>query len=206
MERKSAGEILGENLLGAEELLPLLNELGFSGSLEEAPIPFDEETLKKAASQDCILIWCPVSLAGRQVTLRFLREHFGTDPSISEPCFYNQDWYLSESFLDRPLDGEWHLVRKAVLEHSRAVQPGDLLKGGCAFPPAILCAWTFFAWYFARGEYLWWHDFVWCEDQDHNGDRIYVGKYHDIDGVNKNGFSVHRHLALRSCYAAISFQ
>lgn len=51
---------------------------------------------------------------------------------------------------------------------------------------------------------LWKHDFVWCSDMDHNGDRIYVGKYHDISGVNKNGFSIHRHLALRECYASIN--
>ena len=59
--------------------------------------------------------------------------------------------------------------------------------------------------YFARKEYLWWHDFVWCSDVDHNGDRIYVGKYHDIDGVNKNGFSIHRHLALRPCYGSVDY-
>ena len=101
------------------------------------------------------------------------------------------------------LDGAWHLIRKDVMESSRAVQPADLLKTGCSFPPAVLCAWVFFAWYFARNRFLWWHDFVWCSDTDHNGDRVYVGKYHDIDGVNKNGFSVHRHLALRSCYGAV---
>lgn len=53
------------------------------------------------------------------------------------------------------------------------------------------------------GEKLWYHDFVWCSDVDHNGDRIYVGKYNDIDGVNKDGFSIHRHLALRLCYGCI---
>lgn len=61
----------------------------------------------------------------------------------------------------------------------------------------------FFAYYHVRKELLWYHDFIWCHDIDHNGDRIYIGKYHDVDGVNKNGFSIHRHLALRNCYAAI---
>lgn len=49
---------------------------------------------------------------------------------------------------------------------------------------------------------LWYHDFVWCEDLDHNGDRIYVAKYHDVDVINKNGFRIHRHLALRPCYVS----
>ena len=204
MERIAALNLFGDRFLGGDELRPLLQALGFpSLSLEETPIPFDADTLQKAASEEYILVWCPASLEGTAVTLRFLRGRFGIDPAVSEPCFYNQDWYLAEAFMDRPLDGAWHLIRKDVMESSRAVQPADLLKTGCSFPPAVLCAWVFFAWYFARNQYLWWHDFVWCSDTDHNGDRVYVGKYHDIDGVNKNGFSVHRHLALRSCYGAV---
>ena len=205
MERIAALNLFGDRFLGGDELRPLLQALGFpSLSLEEKPIPFDEDTLQKAASEGYILVWCPASLAGTAVTLRFLRDRFGIDPALSEPCFYNQDWYLAEAFMDRPLDDAWHLIRKDVLESSRAVQPTDLLQTGFSFPPAVLCAWVFFAWYYVRNQFLWWHDFVWCSDTDHNGDRVYVGKYHDIDGVNKNGFSIHRHLALRSCYGAVS--
>jgi hypothetical protein len=74
------------------------------------------------------------------------------------------------------------------------------------FPSAILCVYAFFAYYCSYGEMLWHNDFVWCLDTDHNGDRIYVGKYHDVDGVNKNGFSIHRHLSLRSCYASVDMK
>lgn len=94
--------------------------------------------------------------------------------------------------------------KKNVIESSRAVQPLELLNENINFPTAILCVYTFFAYYYARKELLWHHDFVWCSDTDHNGDRIYVGKYHDVDEVNKNGFSIHRHLALRNCYGAIA--
>ena len=83
-------------------------------------------------------------------------------------------------------------------------QPTELLKEHISFPSAILCVYTFFAYYYAQKGLLWYHDFIWCSDTDHNGDRIYVGKYHDVDGVNKNGFSIHRHLALRNCYASIT--
>ena len=204
MERVVAVELFGDRFVGREALRPLIRALGFpSLEVEEKPIPFDDRTLRKAASEGYILIWCPASLGGTPTTIRFMRDCFGVDPSVSEPCFYNQDWYLAEAFLDRPLDDDWHLVKEAVLEESRAVQPADLIRSGYAFPSAVLCVWTFFAWYYARNRFLWWHDFVWCSDTDHNGDRVYVGKYHDIDGVNKNGFSIHRHLALRNCYGAI---
>ena len=204
MERSAALSLFGDHLIGGEQLRPLLRALGLpSVPLEEKPIPFAEDILRKTASEGYILVWCPASLGDIPVTIRFMRDRFGVDPAVSEPCFYNQDWYLAEAFLDRPLDGGWHLVKESVLEESRAVQPADLLQSGYSFPPAVLCVWTFFAWYFARNRFLWWHDFVWCSDTDHNGDRIYVGKYHDIDGVNKNGFSIHRHLALRNCYGAV---
>jgi hypothetical protein len=126
------------------------------------------------------------------------------NPEIQEPCFYNQDWYLKEDFIQSTLENRWYLLKKNVIEESRAVLPDVLLKQKMSFPSAILCTYTFFAYYYAAGELLWYHDFVWCSDTDHNGDRIYVGKYHDIDDVNKNGFSIHRHLALRNCYAAIN--
>ena len=92
-------------------------------------------------------------------------------------------------------------IRRAVID-SRAVQPGELMKTH-TFPSAIRCVYAFFTAWYGLGEKPWYHDFVWCSDTDHNGDRIYVGKYHDVDGVNKNGFSIHRHLALRPCYGCI---
>ncbi len=195
---------MGKNVIGPAELKNAAAlDLRIPETVPDVPFPAGE---LEAKQEDYLLVLGVSSFSdGTPVTIRNLRERFGKDPEVSEPCFYNQDWYLSEPFFDRPLDGGWHLVKKEVLEASRAVQPGELLSEGCVFPPAVVCAWTFFAWFFARGEYLWWHDFIWCEDTDHNGDRIYVGKYHDIDGINKNGFSVHRHLALRPCYAAVSY-
>ena len=82
----------------------------------------------------------------------------------------------------------------------------NIISKGIKFPSAILCVFTFFAYYYSYNQMLWYHDFVWCEDVDHNGDRVYVGKYHDVDGINKNGFSIHRHLALRPCYASVNIR
>ena len=205
MEREQAKRLFGKNFIGAEELKPFFKVLGFGDvEIQEISIQYSDTDLQKAASEGYILIYGVGAVNGQDITLKFLREKFGVNPDESEPCLYNQDWYMKEDFMDLTLEDRWYLIKRDVFEESRAVMPGDLIQQGLTFPPAILCGYTFFAYYFARKEYLWWHDFVWCCDTDHNDDRIYVGKYHDIDGVNKNGFSIHRHLALRPCYGSVN--
>ena len=205
MEREQIRQIFGVNFIGKEELKPFFKALGFGEVvIQEKPIEYSDSDLQKAAEDGYVLIYGVDQINGQSITLRFLRDKFGVNPDVSEPCLYNQDWYLKENFMDVFLNAQWYLIKKDVFEDSRAVMPGDLTRRGLIFPSAILCGYTFFAYYFARNEYLWWHDFVWCCDADHNGDRIYVGKYHDIDGVNKNGFSIHRHLALRPCYGSVT--
>ncbi len=205
MEREQIRQIFGVNYIGKEELKPLFKAMGFGDvEIQEKPIEYSDSDLRRAAEEGYILIYGVEQIDGQNITLRFLRDKFGVNPDVYEPCLYNQDWYLKEDFIDKSLDAQWYLIKKDVYEDSRAVMPGDLTQRGLNFPPAILCGYTFFAYFFAHNEYLWWHDFVWCCDTDHNGDRIYVGKYHDIDGVNKNGFSIHRHLALRPCYGSVN--
>ena len=205
MEREAVKNLFGKNFIGRDELMFFFKALGFGEvEIQESPIQYSDADLQKAANKDYILIYGVENVNGQDITLRLLREKFGVNPDASEPCMYNQDWYMKEDFMDLALYDRWYLIKKDVFEESRAVMPGDLTQQGMVFPPAILCGYTFFAYYFARNEYLWWHDFVWCSDTDHNGDRIYVGKYHDIDGVNKNGFSIHRHLALRPCYGSVN--
>ena len=195
-----ARTIMGNNMIGPEEINHLFEVMG-KPQIEVNSVPevnYDEDTLKRYAS-DFILVY-----GTDAVDIFEIRSHFGYDPKVSEPCLYNQDWYMSEEFIHRRMDNKWHLIKKKVLEDTRAVMPLDILAGGITFPSAILCVFTFFAYYYAYDQMLWYHDFVWCEDVDHNGDRIYVGKYHDVDGINKNGFSIHRHLALRPCYASVN--
>lgn len=205
MEREQIRQLFGVNFVGKEELKPFFKALGF-GEIEipEEPIEYSDADLQKGAEEGYILIYGVKQINGQSITLRFLRDKFGVNPDESEPCLYNQDWYLKEEFIDLPLKAQWYLIKKEVYEDSRAVMPDDLTQRGMNFPSAILCGYTFFAYWLARDEKLWWHDFVWCCDTDHNGDRIYVGKYHDVDGVNKNGFSIHRHLALRPCYGSVN--
>ena len=198
-------QLFGEKFVGREELKPFFEAMGFQDcDIDDVPINYNDEVLERAASEGYILILGVSHINENEISLRFIRDKFGVNPDDSEPCLYNQDWYMKEDFMDLTLDDRWYLIKKEVFENSRAIMPNDLENRGLTFPSSILCGYTFFAYYFARQEYLWWHDFVWCCDTDHNGDRIYVGKYHDIDGVNKNGFSIHRHLALRNCYAAVT--
>ena len=191
---------MGNNIIGPYEL----EKINWIKKID-SPIPTIPYTANELEDKknDYLLILAVDRLAnGEKMSIRNLQSVFGKDPEIKEPCFYNQDWYDKEQFIDVSLKNEWFLIRKEVYEDSRAVMPDKLLEK-YVFPKAVTCTYAFFVAWLTRDIKLWYHDFVWCCDTDHNGDRIYVGKYHDIDGVNKNGFSIHRHLALRPCYGCI---
>lgn len=197
---ENAIEIMGNNIIGPYEL----EKINWIKKID-SPIPTIPYTANELEDKknDYLLILAVDRLAdGEKMSIRNLQSVFGKDPEIKEPCFYNQDWYDKEQFIDVSLKNEWFLIRKEVYEDSRAVMPDKLLEK-YVFPKAVTCTYAFFVAWLTRDIKLWYHDFVWCCDTDHNGDRIYVGKYHDIDGVNKNGFSIHRHLALRPCYGCI---
>lgn len=196
-----AKRIMGNNCIGAEELSKIKQmKLSIPDVIPE--VPFSKEFLVKKKDDYLLILGVSKFSDGAPVTIRNLQKIFGKNPEIIEPCFYNQDWYENEKFIDISLEDGWYFIRKTVYEDSRAVQPQELIKT-YSFPSAVCCAYAFFTSWLTLDIKLWNHDFVWCSDIDHNGDRIYVGKYHDVDGVNKNGFSIHRHLALRPCYGCI---
>ena len=202
MTPKIAKEILGAQYLGPLEL----RTLPFTVAEAAPAVPYSRELLR-ARRDSHILVFTPETYAdGAPITLNSLREKFGVDPHVSEPCMYNQDWYLKEDFAARrTLDGKWHLIQKKVRDDARAKPPEDIEKilKSEGFSTAVTYAFAFFAWWFARGgERLWEHDFVWCSDRDHNNDRVYVGCYEDPSSINKNGFNIHRHLSLRPAYSA----
>ena len=201
VDLSEAKRIMGNNYIGVEEVTHI-RYMKFA-PIENIPvIPYSQEELEEKKENYYLLLMLDTFSDGRPVTIRNIKEIFGKNPDSFEPCFYNQDWYDNEAFIDEKLKLGWVLIRKSVFEESRAMQPAELEKK-YAFPKAVDCVYTFFVVWLVKNEKLWYHDFVWCRDVDHNGDRIYVGKYHDVDGVNKNGFSIHRHLGLRECYACI---
>lgn len=208
MDIIQAKKIMGSNFIGPDELKKISGRLGIVNpdKLGRIPtVPYGEKELKKFAKDYILILGIPKNADGQALTLNVMRIFFGFDPKIKEPCFYNQDWYLKEKFAkDAALDFKWYLIQKSVKKNSRGKRPEDiakLLKNKEKFPPAILTAFVFFAYYFLTGgKILWKHDFIWCSDKDKNGDRIYTGRYIDPKKINKNGFNVHRHLSIRPCY------
>ncbi len=197
---EDAKRIFGDNFIGPDELS---NQTTLKLFVDNIPmIPFSLDELEEKSKDYMLILGVNRFEDGRPVTIRNLIGLFGKNPEESEPCFYNQDWYDKEAFIDIEMQSEWFFIRKNVFEDSRAVMPDELMAK-YSFPRAINCCYAFFVSWICRDVKLWYHDFVWCCDTDHNGDRIYVGKYHDVDGVNKNGFSIHRHLALRPCYGCV---
>lgn len=200
---KEARQLFGENFIGADEISKFAPDFGVQLPINVPAILYSKSELEAHTTDSILILGVEKMGDGKSLNLMSLRERFGSNPADFQPCFYNQDWYLNEDFMQFELKSRWYLIKKNVFEDSRAVLP-SILEKKYNFPQAVLCGYVFFAYWFHSHNILWRHDFVWCSDVDHNGDRIYVGKYVDIDGVNKNGFSIHRHLALRNSYAAIS--
>jgi hypothetical protein len=204
-----AKSIMGKNFIGADELckiisfFPIANPYSIRRKIP--PIPYKSDMLKEIKKDYLLILGVPKDKAGNWLTINRLREIYGCDPKHSEPCLYNQDWYLKEKFASQTrLAFKWHLIRKTVAKQTRGKDPSQIqkhLNKAEHFPSALLTVFTFFAYYFhTGGDILWKHDFLWCSDRDHNGDIIYTGRYLDPAGVNKNGFNIHRYLSIRRCY------
>lgn len=188
---------MGKNFIGPEELHFIKKRLNTPIPSSLPLIPFSETFLREISRDSILLLGLPVNIMQ-------LRSIFGTN-SKKEPCFYNQDWYINNSFANSiTLKNQWYLIKKIINNESRGKTPEIIeksLKKHEQLPSAILATFTFFAYYLLTGgEILWKHDFLWCSDRDSNGDQIYAGRYRDPRGINKNGFNIHRHLAIRPCY------
>jgi hypothetical protein len=200
-----AQKLFGERFIATSQLEAIAPHFPLAVGATE-PLPWGNDVLEACAA-DHILLHCPGNFAdGTPITINSMRAHFGMDPAVSEPCYYNQDWYVREAFASSQLAKGWHLMRIPVLEDARAQMPATIeasLAPLEIFPAAVTCAFAFFAYWFHTGNrILWRNDFIWCRDRDHQGDRIYVGRYEDPLGINKNGFNIHRHLALRPVHSA----
>ena len=196
---EEAKEIMGSNFIGPKELR-LFGIKEFKLDKEADTVPFSKEKLLEKKEHYLLIYGASEFADETPVNIQNLKQ--AVMVQHSNPTFYNQDWYDKEDFIETPLEEGWFFIRKDVYEDSRAINPDTLMKS-YAFPSAIKCTYSFFVAWICADTKLWYEDFVWCSDVDHNGDRIYVGKYHDVDGINNDGFSIHRHLALRKCYTCI---
>ena len=158
MERvtiEKAKRLFGNNFVGLEELRPLFEKMRLSYVSVQVPIiQYSYDELLKY-SKDYVLILGIPELNNTPLSIQTFRNIFGVEPNLSTPCFYNQDWYLNEDFINKTLELRWYLLKKDVLEGSRAIQPNELLNSNVAFPDAILCVYTFWAYYYAQHVMLW---------------------------------------------------
>ncbi|MBI5045416.1 MAG: hypothetical protein HZC14_00160 [Candidatus Niyogibacteria bacterium] len=208
MDISQAKKIMGKNFIGPDELQGIASKLGIVDpiSFRKGKFPkifFSEEYLKKNKRNYILILGIPKTKDGAHLTINKMRSDLGMDPNVSEPCFYNQDWYIREKFADKThLKFKWYLICKNVMRQTRGISPENvekLLARNQNLPSAILTAFTFFAYYFLTDdEILWKNDFIWCSDRDKNGDKVYTGRYVDPKKINKNGFNIHRHLFIRS--------
>jgi hypothetical protein len=208
MKWQEAKQIMGKNFIGPDELARIASKFNITPIKTVPVVPYNAQMLKKVSKEYLLILGVTKMADGKPLTLNTLRNFFGVDSVISEPCFYNQDWYVKEKFANTTtLKHKWYLIRKSVTKESCGMHPDAIekkLKKNEQFPSAILSAFTFFAYYFLYdGMMLWKHNFIWCSDSDKNGDRIYTGCYQDRKNVNKNGFNIHRHLTIRSVYGAV---
>ncbi len=203
-----AKKIMGKNFIGVGEILKVAEFTNLPKKQEDYGtiplIPYSTDFLKTLQEDYILILGFPFDENKAPLTLNALRNFYGIDPAIKEPCFYNQDWYLREEFANKTtLELKWYLICKKVIEDTRGKRPEEIvesMKKGQEFPSALLTAHTFFLYYLLNKEKLWETDFVWCEDKEGNGDRIYTGRYTDQRGMNKNGFNIHRHLSIRPAY------
>lgn len=209
MKYQHAKQLFGKNFIGIEELQLFGQQSGIdfsSVAFNNIPdIDYDPVLLGQCKDSHVLILFYPASLNGMPFNLVTLKKFFGTNPGIQEPCFYDQDWYLHEKFANEcQLPTAWHLIRKQLLDETRAKLPEQQKTVSIEkLPSALLIAFTFFAYYFINKELLWPTDFIWCLDVDQNGDRIYVARYYDPAGIAKNGFSIHRHLSIRPNYGCL---
>jgi len=190
-----------ENYLGPDALNSIREDIGLSEvDIEKVLLP-DKRILNTDSSKYILIYGNDISYNEENYNLNYQRHFFGINPEINEPCFYNQDWYLREHFSKITLKREWYLLKKEIYPELSGKIPSSIES--LLLPKAILCSYTFFAYFFLNKQKLWDNVFVWCDDYDDNNDQIYVGRYTDPNGISKNGFNIHRHLRLTNKFSFI---
>jgi len=206
---KLAKDIMGKNFIGLNNLHLIKEKMGIyiPDEVEKLlpPINIEKGKLEDTRGECILILLMPYYKDKTPLSIMKMREHFGYDPSVSEPCFYNQDWYCKETFANRQInDAGWYLINKKPYDHFRGKNLDDILNyGNISLPSASVLIYSFFLWYIATSEILWEEDFIWCQDKDKNGDQIYIGQYTDPLRLNKNGLEIHRHLKIKNNYSTV---
>ena len=204
----TAKKIMGINMVGPFELKKINQNINFFNldvlTNEYAKIvPFSENILFKLRKTHLLILIIPDHKSKSKLSFAHFRKEFGIDPIIKEPCFYNQDWYLKENFyLDSTLELKWVMIQKEIAKESRGVIPSKL--NVTSLHKSLVYTYIFFMYYLSTQNVLWENEYIWCSDLDSNDDQIYIGRYLDPQRINKNGFSIHRHLKVNNNYGVLN--
>ena len=212
MDFEKLKELLGKNFIGPNEIERIHKKMNVLSPLllkEEIPVmPYSIDVLNKYKRTHVLFLGIPYQSNHKNISINSMRSFFGIDPEKNEPCFYNQDWYVKENFANETFTLRWYFIKKELINETRGLDIksiGKMPEINENFPSAVLIAFFFFLFYFhTNHEILFKHDYVWNSDLDANGDRIYVGKYADPLGINKNGFEIHRHLSIKLNYGSLN--
>ena len=200
MEISRAKEIMGTNFIGIDELEKIQLDFPVDIDFTEPEIEYKEEELIKKRNTHVLALCVPSFDNGESITIKNIIKRF---EHVKKPCFYNQDWYINEAFINKPLILKWCLVAKELLPDSRGLAPTIIGERFALFSACEL-VYIFFVYYFhSKGEKLWENDYVWCTDVDDKGDQIYIGRYTDASGFNSDGLEIHRHLKIKTNYGAV---
>lgn len=188
---------LGKNFIGPEEInLSCKDFLQFSEE-DYIKIPF---SLDEIGSNELLILTSPTLKNKKSMTIANFKETFENSLHKDKVGFYNQDWYLNEKFFnENVLKLEWKRIPLHAEDQYRGVMPNhDVVDN---LPTAVLLVYTFFVYALMNEQILWPHDYLWCSDVDNENDKIYVGRYYDLSGLANPGFSIHRHLSIKSNYS-----
>lgn len=201
MEELEAKKILNNNFIGSVELKKINNAFSVAVPEKLPPILFEQNELEKYKDTHLLILCVPQFEDGSNITIETIKKKITM--FNGKPRFYNQDWYLKEQFIRKPLNLKWLLISKKLLDESRAM-PADKVISSYKLNSAVELTYAFFVNYFVnKGEKLWNNDYVWCSDVDDKGDQIYVGRYTDTSGLNADGFEIHRHLRIKNNYGVV---
>lgn len=181
-------KIFGMDFIGKDEL-SLISHIQFDFTNQLPPIGQDSKKLSHFQGTHILILAIPTLINGRLLSTTMLKSLFGDQ-------FYNQDWYENEAFMEASFEAQWLLLPKNLSQATR----GKLPSSSDELLSAVLVAYGFLIYRQLTGIILWPNDYIWCSDTDSNNDRVYVGRYYDPLGINKCGFSIHRHLSIKSNY------
>lgn len=202
-----AYKVMGDNLIGFKEISSsklLSTFLSLSNAENCNFVPYNIDELIKVKDSHLLILVIPSFRDGSNLKFNHFRNFFGLNPDYSEPCFYNQDWYLNEVFYcNSTLDFSWCLISKEISIETRGQIPSKN-QFGSSLLSALQYTYIFFIHFVLNGFPIWQYDYIWTSDYDDSNDQIYVGRYTDINHNNKNGFSIHRHLSIKKNYGTIN--